>query len=83
MGIGLSVVCPGIVATPMLEGHQVPERFLVSADRAAEIIADGLARGRSQVYFPWVLYTKARLMAFLPAGLVDRLGAPKARPTSA
>jgi short-subunit dehydrogenase len=73
-GIELSVVCPGIVATPMLEGHQVPVRFLVSADRAAEIIVDGLARGRAQVYFPWLLYTKARLMAFLPTDWpTDRL----------
>ena len=74
-GIELSVVCPGIVATPMLEGHQVPVRFLVSADRAAEIIVDGLARGRAQVYFPWLLYMKARLMAFLPSVLVDGLAA--------
>lgn len=73
MGIGLSVVCPGIVATPMIEGHRVPMRFLVGADRAAEIIVEGLARGQSQIYFPWILYAKARLMAFVPAGLVELL----------
>ena len=84
MGIELSVVCPGIVATPMIEGHQVPMRFLVSADRGAEIIVDGLARGRSQVYFPWILYAKARLMAFLPTGLVDRLdGTSRSSPADA
>ena len=37
-GIELRRRLTGIVATPMVEGHQVPVRFLVSADRAAEII---------------------------------------------
>jgi len=46
--------------------------FLMSAERAAEIMVRGLARGRARIAFPWPMYALARLIAALPAPLVDR-----------
>ena len=43
--------------------------FLLSAERAAELIADGLARDRSIIAFPRVLALLTRIGALLPEGL--------------
>jgi hypothetical protein len=41
------------------------------AERAARIIRRGLAKGRRQIAFPYLLYLGVQLMRTLPAGLVD------------
>lgn len=64
-GLSLSLVLPGFVATPMLHGRRGPKPFLLSAERAADIMIDGLAHRRATIAFPRAMYAKARLMALL------------------
>ena len=45
--------------------------FIVTADRAAEIIRAGLTNGRARVVFPWRMYVLVRLVGALPRGLVS------------
>jgi len=52
-GVGVSVICPGFVATPILQGKEEALPFLMEADRAARIIAKGLAANRGRIAFPW------------------------------
>lgn len=70
-GIYVSVICPGFVATPMTDGATFPQPFKIGAERAAEIIARGLARGRSRIAFPWPTYFAAWLGIALPEWMVD------------
>ncbi|GJD33605.1 SDR family NAD(P)-dependent oxidoreductase [Methylobacterium aerolatum] len=66
LGVRISVVTPGYVRTPMggeLKGWRPLE---MSADRAAAIIARGLARDRDVVAFPWALAALARGVLLLP-----------------
>lgn len=70
--IAVSVICPGFVESPMSAVNDFPMPFLMSAEKAAEIVRRGLARDRARIAFPWPIYAAARLIAALPPGLADR-----------
>ncbi|MEK9645721.1 MAG: SDR family NAD(P)-dependent oxidoreductase [Alphaproteobacteria bacterium] len=72
-GIGLTVICPGFVRSPMTDGNDFPMPFLMDADRASLIIRRGLARNRARIAFPLRMYTAVRLVAALPPSWRDRL----------
>lgn len=71
--VRVSVVCPGFVNTPMSASLAGPRPLLWSAERAADAIIAGLARGKKEICFPWQLEMLARMSAHLPPGIVQRL----------
>ena len=73
MGIGVSVICPGYVQSGMIT-RKMP--FIVSSDKAAAIIARGLARNKGRITFPWQVVLLGRLAINLPYFLLDRLNKP-------
>ena len=72
-GITVSVICPGFVTTRMTAKNRFPMPFLMDADRAARIVADGLARNRARISFPWPLALVTWLFAALPPAWTDPL----------
>jgi len=72
-GIGVSVVCPGFVETPMTAVNAFPMPFLMDADRAARRIRRGLAKDKPRISFPRPLAAAVWLLAALPMGVTDRL----------
>jgi hypothetical protein len=50
--------------------------FLISAEKAAAIIAKGLARNKACITFPWQNVLLARLAINLPGFMVDRINKP-------
>ena len=72
-GIGVSVICPGYVETPMTAVNQFPMPLLMSAEKAAGIIQRGLARNRARIAFPRRMYALVRLIAALPHSVSDPL----------
>lgn len=72
-GIGVSVVCPGFIRTPMTDVNDYPMPFLMAADRAAAIIARRLARGQGRIAFPFTTYGIACAVAALPHVLSTRI----------
>ena len=75
-GIGVTVICPGYVGTPLVAGNRSPMPFLVPVDRAAQVIARGLARNKARITFPWQMVLLGRLVINLPNFLMDRLNQP-------
>lgn len=72
-GIAVNVICPGYVATPMTAVNNYTMPFLMSAERAATIIKNGLAQNRARIAFPFPTYAAVWLLAALPPGLTDWL----------
>jgi short-subunit dehydrogenase len=72
-GVGVSVICPGYVESPMTAVNDFPMPFLMPADKAARIVARGLARNRARIAFPFPLYAAVWLLATLPPALTDPL----------
>lgn len=72
-GVGLSIICPGFVATPLTAKNPFPMPFLMSADEAARRIVRGLAAGHARIAFPRRLYYPTLLASLLPAAVTDPL----------
>lgn len=68
-GIGVSVICPGFVASRITAANDFKMPFFMSADRAALLIARGLARNRARIAFPWQTFAISGFIGLLPPGL--------------
>jgi short-subunit dehydrogenase len=75
-GIRVSVICPGFIETPMTARNKFRMPFLMTAERAAAIIAAGLERDRARISFPWAMTLGSWLVAAVPA-LGDRILRPR------
>jgi len=72
-GVGVSVICPGFVMTPMTDVNPFPMPFLMPASQAAAIMARGLAANRPRIAFPAPMVFAVWLISLLPARLFDGL----------
>jgi NAD(P)-dependent dehydrogenase (short-subunit alcohol dehydrogenase family) len=77
-GIGLTIVRPGFIRTPMTEKNPFTMPGLMDADAAAARIIAGIAAGRGEITFPWWLAAFARFGQMLPKTAFNRV--PKKRP---
>ena len=71
LGVGVSVICPGYVRTPMTDANRFPMPFLMDADKAARIITRGLAKRKARIAFPWPMATAVWLLQALSPGLIE------------
>ena len=55
LGIGLTVVCPGFIKTPMTADNGFPMPFILDLPKATQVIRNGVAANRRRVAFPWPL----------------------------
>jgi len=72
-GVRVSVICPGYIKTAMTAVNDFPMPFMMSAEKAAGIIARGLAKNKARIAFPWMLYYPMYLISCLPVWLTDPL----------
>ena len=72
-GIRVSVICPGFVTTRMTARNDFRMPFLISAEKAAAIIARGLVRDHGRITFPWPIAALAWLAGALPWRASDAL----------
>lgn len=52
-GIAVSTICPGFVDTPLTQKNNHSMPFLMSADRAAKIMKNGLDKQKALIIFPF------------------------------
>jgi len=78
-GVGITIVNPGWVDTPIIEKYKGAVPFLVKAPDAARRIADGLERGAREVEFPLPMVFLTRLMRLFPNALYDLAMKPYAK----
>jgi short-subunit dehydrogenase len=72
-GVGVTIVNPGFIRTPMTAKNRFKMPFLMSAEEAATIIADGIERGDREVEFPRPMSLLMRGMRLVPNALFDRM----------
>src|SRR5690348_4082420 len=70
-GVGVSVICPGFVATPMTATNDFRMPFLMTAEAAARRMRQGLARNSPLIAFPWPMHAGVWLLRALPARLAS------------
>ena len=65
-GIGVSVICPGYVTTPMILREKGAKPFVMPPERAVALIVAGLKRNRPVIAFPFFFALATRLHGLLP-----------------
>ena len=66
LGIGVSVINPGFVATPLTAGNTFTMPALLTPEQAATHILRGWARGRFDIHFPKRFTLWLKLLRLLP-----------------
>ena len=78
-GVSVTVVNPGYVRTPLTEQNDFAMPFLIEADEAGRIIADGLVRGHAEISFPLRMAASMKLLGSVPGALARPYTARVAR----
>tara|TARA_B100000676_G_C18007669_1_gene804758 strand:+ start:784 stop:1572 length:789 start_codon:yes stop_codon:yes gene_type:complete len=60
--VRVSVICPGFVHSRLTAANQFTMPLIMSSNKAARIIADGLSRNRARIAFPWPMYAAVWLL---------------------
>ena len=71
-GVGVSVILPGFVKTPMTDANPYYMPFRISADKAAVIIKRGLAQNKPRIRFPRPIPLVVHFLSLLPPAWIDR-----------
>lgn len=72
-GVRVNVICPGFVDTPLTRRNTFNMPFMMSAEKAAKRIINGLQKDQAIIAFPWQLHFLTRLVALLPLQLQQAL----------
>ncbi len=65
-GLGVYLVNPGFVRTPLTDRNEFRMPYLISADEAATAIVEGLAAGEFEIDFPKAFTRQLKLLRILP-----------------
>ena len=69
-GVGVTLVSPGFVDTPMSQSLKQPRPFLITADAAAAIIARRIERGARRIVVPWQFAVIRAAAGFVPRAVI-------------
>ena len=69
LGIGVSIVNPGFVETPLTAGNRFEMPALITPDEAARHILDGWRAGRFEIHFPKRFTRWLKALGYLSDGL--------------
>jgi len=70
-GIKVNVICPGYIKTPMTDVNDFPMPFLISVEKAAQIIKKGLEKNKSRIAFPFPFYFIVWFVTLLSNKIID------------
>jgi short-subunit dehydrogenase len=72
-GVRVHVICPGFVESRMTAVNDFPMPFLMTAERAAKIIAKGIYKNQGRIAFPFWPHAMAWFISILPDAFTHRL----------
>ena len=72
-GVGVSVIAPGYVATPLTARNRYPMPFLMQPEAFAREALQAIVSGTSYRVIPWPMAIVAKLLRVLPDAWLDRL----------
>ncbi|MFO0388247.1 MAG: SDR family NAD(P)-dependent oxidoreductase [Alphaproteobacteria bacterium] len=70
-GVEVNAVCPGFIRTPLTDVNPYKMPFIMSTEKAARIVAEGLAKNKARIAFPRLLYWPLWLLTCLPIAWTD------------
>jgi short-subunit dehydrogenase len=71
--IKVITIRPGFVRTPMTDKNEFKMPLLMEPDKAAEIILDGMRKGKSKIQFPWQIVLMTNIIPLIPNRLFEKI----------
>jgi short-subunit dehydrogenase len=71
--IEVNVICPGYVVSRMTAPNKHSMPFLMTSEKAAKIIVNGLAKNKARIAFPFPTFGAIRTLQALPYFIADKL----------
>lgn len=71
--IKINVVCPGFVKSRITDQNNFKMPGLMQADKAAAIIANGIAKNKGRIVFPLSMLMAVRFLSLLPYPLLEKI----------
>ncbi len=65
-GLGVYLIMPGFVKTPLTDGNDFKMPHLISAEEAAQEIVAGLRAGKFEIHFPRAFTRQLKFLRLLP-----------------
>ena len=65
-GLGVYLIMPGFVKTPLTDGNDFEMPHLISAEEAAQEIVTGLRAGKFEIHFPRAFTRQLKFLRLLP-----------------
>ncbi|MEW5964685.1 MAG: SDR family NAD(P)-dependent oxidoreductase [Pseudomonadota bacterium] len=75
-GVGVSLINPGFVDTPMTAVNEFPMPFIVPVEEASRRVVAGLAKGKFEIAFPWQIVAILKLARVVPYRIFFRYVLP-------
>ena len=72
-GVGVTVIHPGFIKTPVTAGREAHMPYLMELDDAVKKIVSAIEKGKKSVAFPWQLAAVVRAGLVMPAFMYDWL----------
>lgn len=72
-GVRVQTISPGFVKTDLTARNKFPMPFMISADKAARIIADGFASEKTEIVFPLPMMLMMKAARLVPNALWPKL----------
>ncbi len=72
-GVKVITIRPGFVETPMTSGNKFKMPFLMTAEKAADIIINGIKKEKRVIQFPWQMALLTSIVGMLPGWLYELL----------
>lgn len=72
-GVEVSVICPGFVESRITANNDFPMPMIMTAGKAARIIARGLTKNRIVITFPWLMGALMWTLNLLPSSWSHRM----------
>ncbi|MDY0029743.1 MAG: SDR family NAD(P)-dependent oxidoreductase [Pseudobdellovibrionaceae bacterium] len=69
LGISVSIICPGFIESRITAANKFPMPFLMSAPKAAKIIANGLSKKKTKIEFPLPMVAAIKCINLIPYSL--------------
>lgn len=64
--IEVSIITPGFVKTELTDKNDFPMPFLISVDKAAEIIMHGMRKRKAEIKFPFIIILILNILNVMP-----------------
>lgn len=71
--IGVSIVCPGFIKTPLTDKNNFIMPLITTTEKASKKIMNGIKKNKGMIAFPIIIYILLRFLRILPFSFVNYL----------